>query len=671
MKKFLYFLTKADGKSYYLENGVVKTRATPTPLSKTPEGWEGVSIGWERSIAKGGIVRSFSVPLSFVGSALNIIKNLVFTKSLQESICILITRLSLEIDFVNYSFTYNLIYKGELDLSTAVIEETKASCSIMEGGLSKLLKSNENTVYQIPLDDPDRIWVKMDGLYLSEKHNFDTGEDGTVFDHIVPTLFINKEGQAFGVATFTVYMVNSPSISPTSEDYFLLTSQAISGMTLSGSFNLMAASLIPTNYNLRLKSSTGQDISIATFAVTNTEVNYAWSVTFNSAVNERFWLYADLATTVIPYFYFGGSFSLSYKSKAPQTIISAFKPDTLLKRLGSGVFNKDVTRSQLLDLNPGKVLTCGDAIRGIEGAQIKTSLNQFYEDCRVRYLAGQGIEGDEFTIEPLSYYLTIANPVRLGEAKDLKVSYAKDLLCNTVKVGYGTIQTDDVNGKYAFNNSLLFSSEQKLDAPKELTLISPYYADPYAIELVRINLEGKTTTDNSSDNQVFILDIDYDNPETIDGLTVYPLFRPTQTITGVPDTTDVFNIGLSPKRILETWIIYINSIFYKLEGTKLKFETTEKNADLKTIRGGVTVEEKADVIIGTDKLFLPFYFEYDSEAPTDLPDIMEADPNRSFITTWNDSEFEGFSIKVGISPTDNKAQSFKTLATPGTNLLLI
>jgi hypothetical protein len=73
-------------------------------------------------------------------------------------------------------------------------------------------------------------------------------------------------------------------------------------------------------------------------------------------------------------------------------------------------------------------------------------------------------------------------------------------------VGHREQTSDDVNGKFGFNGYQVYTSPYQRGS-KELDLQSPYKADPYEIELTRINFDGRTTTDSQSDNDVFVIDV--------------------------------------------------------------------------------------------------------------------------------------------------------------------
>jgi hypothetical protein len=436
-------------------------------------------------------------------------------------------------------------------------------------------------------------------------------------------------------------------------------------------------------------------------------------------------------------------FKASFQTKYRDTFVNALKPSTVLKRLMNRITgtdgNCDTTYTEQFD---HLVLLSGDALRGLTGPKLKTSLNSFTDFMRIVAGAGQGIENDKLFFQQYTYFFNSADPIELGEVRDLKVYPAVDLLGNTVKIGYPEQKIDEVNGKLSFNNTHLYTSPIT-NPVKELNYVCSYISDPFYIETTRINLDGKTTTDSEADNDVFILNtqvkqqncdvvfssfgaaytlgisggaalLDYLQVGTtfqvvgvnagtykvtgsgvdatglnlivfVDGVfnTLSPdlvnvdLIFGTRilrrvvydSISGVPDTALIFNIeGLTPKRLVLLQANMLNSLFYGFAGQKLTFQTTEKNADLVTTKDGVTIREKADYVIGTDLLFKPWYFELDTRVPVDLIDLLEATPQRCFSFTWYGYTYKGFLVKAGISPNDNRFQSYKLLCTPDTDL---
>ena len=157
MKKFKMFIVdddRTDGGTMHVDNGAVISSAQRKALPNNPDGWNDISIGWERNMTNYGIVRNFSLPLGFVLDGAKILRKIFLTENIERKLSILITQLSLKLTPTKFAYQYLFIYKGDLDLSTCQVVPNKVTINIMESGISKLLKANEGTVYELPLDDP-------------------------------------------------------------------------------------------------------------------------------------------------------------------------------------------------------------------------------------------------------------------------------------------------------------------------------------------------------------------------------------------------------------------------------------------------------------------------------------------------------------------------------------
>jgi hypothetical protein len=664
--KFQYFLTDEDGRFYSLLNDTLTTSVEPVPLPQSPSGWQDVLIGWERDMTKFGVIRNFSLPLSFVLDGARIIRELFYSSNIEKEIHLIITKLNLDYSDTSYDYYYSKFYEGELDLSTFKDDGVKVTLNIAEGSYAKKLKANEGTQFEVPVEG-EAIRVKMDGIYLYQKYSY-LIQQGTAFeDNLLGVIETTREGSGAGFASFTSYLTPFESDYTkedlnTRSDYFMAFTQNITGVRMKGSIKFVTDSSTAT-YRIFLRTNTGREIGI----VNAPRGEYKFDFTFDGNAGENFFLIGT-AGFYTPIIYQETSFTIDFKSKYPDTYIKAYKPYDFFSRLSTKALGASIAQSDLLTDNANLCITSGDAVRGIEGSKIKTSLNSFFEAYNVMLNAGMSLENNALRIESKASYFNTTNPISLGEVKDFKFSVATDLIPNTIKIGYPVQNTDDVNGKYAFNNTHIYTAPQSRIV-KELTLQSSYITDPYAIELYRINLEGKTTTDDSNDNDVMVLNVDIANPQTDDLGTYYNLKRVTySTVTGLPDPDTTFNIEqLTPKRLLKTHQSWIDSIFYGFEGELLKFQTTEKNADLYT-DNGVVYDENADFEIDTSSLLLPYYLEFDTQVPVDLAVILKANPNRCFTCTWKGGTWEGFLIKAGIAPNDNKAQAFKLLLTPNNDL---
>lgn len=151
------------------------------------------------------------------------------------------------------------------------------------------------------------------------------------------------------------------------------------------------------------------------------------------------------------------------------------------------------------------------------------------------------------------------------------------------------------------------------------------------------------------------------------GITIDQLTDPDVS-TEIKET--VFNVRLSPKRILLRHSRWLAGMLWGYEAEKITYADANRNKDM--IAGGVI--EKADINISTlgVPMFIPKYFEFDAVSPVNMPEILEQDPNPvfDFVDPINDFDtYNGFFYRGGIALNDLEEQTFKLLATFENDLL--
>lgn len=689
MKKWLYFLVDDQGRSYKKNGSVIQQVSQPTSLPNSPDGWQDISIGWERNMNRFGIIRNFSLPLGFVKDSADILNHIYLTGNVETKVYLLIKKLEVELTPTTYRMIYRYFYKGELDLSTVEISDSKTTVNIMEGGLSKDLAANEATTFEFPLDDPEAEDALMDGMtvrttfnYRTLKTEVDTSFTGPI---VFPIGFINQEG--FNDETIThndtfFEFLSLPDLVPDkSVSFFSNTYPPGFEYRVKGSFILNVTGTDQTieirfqshNRGSTIYTQSVHIITAASYPTGSHTIDFDFTITVPAPIIAPESVYVELS-------YFPDAAStftietsdlyVSFIYRKRPTIVPFFTPDVLFRKLIGKITGSEAdAASDLLALNKEFVVTCGDALRGLAGATIKTSLKDFFDAYNAWLNAGMSIENKKIRFESKSrYFDTSATPFNLGGIKNLRITTATDLMCNTIKVGYPEQDTNEAWGKYEFNNTSQYTTPVK-KVVKDFSLISSYRTDPSGIEITRINLEGKSTTDANTDNDVFALSIDYANPN-IDG--TYNLNRPAFTVMdGIPTESQasVFNIEFSPRRIFNTHANWISGLFKGFETSKIIFQTTQKNRNLRTILSGFIVEEDGNIVIGnmTSPLIQPKYLEFECKSPKLIVNALETTPNIPFTAVDGfGNTITGFLIKAGISPDSNKEQTIKLLAS--TNL---
>lgn len=543
LPNWLYILRdKSSGQYIYLDttNNVISYTTTPTALVYTPDGWQKKSIAWERDLTKFGLVRTFTVSLNFVRDGKTIIDRVAVQQGFETPIELLIQKLNLNTTVDPAVFSYVDFYVGEINLSALESEEIYVSAPIVEGGVAKALKANEETVYELDLDtDPDVVKVNHDGAKLFSGINYIvtplTVDMGSAADsRYTPVGYTTRDGDAPGVAAFQVFdgeFGNPTDVNNT--NYFLADTQPVD-FRISGKiraklhgavdpgvrFEFVLLSNLHPTFIAYLNPGGNIITGPPTIGgITPTQVNGEWFIefdfdkSFSGTANESFFLKTHYVGnsgtfTFTAIEYLQTDFRVDFGSRYKTTTTKGLTAYTVFKRLVGRITGSETNaQSTLLAGLENLVITSGDAVRGLPGSKIKTSMADFFKFARVVCFAGMSIENEKITIESLPSFCSVASPVDLGECRGFKWKFAEELLFNRIKIGYdskSSSNTDNVNGKYSFNNSHTYLAAIK-SIDKQLELVCPYVADPFYIEIIRMNLEGKTTTDNQADSDVIIL----------------------------------------------------------------------------------------------------------------------------------------------------------------------
>jgi len=725
-RDFLYFLMTPDNMFYYIDHGVVMQSGTPKPLIHTPDGWLDIQIGRTRNPRYFALDRTFTLPLDFVLDGAKILKSIFYKQGFEAAIKFAISekRISfsddrgvplltedgiriliddntalLTEDVPEYAPVYTLLYAGELDFTQFSQMGTKVTVNAMEGGPSKFLKANENVVREIPFTDS--IAVNMTGVRLHQKaeflviDNYNEIDGDKYYDgHTLALNFVSQEAiTSLGAGDEQrVKASNQAQTLWPANTWFLLSSEESSSIELEWDFNMTAtlapgiAALPGTKFFLQLILLQGpelpmvinelQQIQLDPLMMYNHPINFKGTYSGNVPANHRCILYmsANLNKPFTKFIYGTdpGSLKVKYTYVYPNTVIKAFRPLTLFKALAAkNGINK--VSSKTLEKYKDVVITCGDSIRRIEDAVAKTSLSDFFNAFNTILSIGMAVIKDLLVLEEKSFFVNYTEPMNLGAAKTLKVAPAQDQLYNTVKIGFPSQNYEDVNGREEFCNTHTYSLPVTR-ITKELNLVSPYRADCYGVEFTRINLEGKTTTDDSADNDIFLLHIEDKvivNPGQPDH-GAYNLDRSLNPYaSGLLETETVFNLWLSPKQCLYRNGSFVRSCLYKADAEKITFNTTEKNSQLVVSEPDKKiVAERADVMV-TDlnpQLYNPIILEIETRVPYEAGPFLKRNIDNTWLFTYDNQSFIGFPVKDSIQPATNGSQVFQMYSAPQNDL---
>jgi len=709
---------------YYVDgSGDVQDTTTKTALVFAPKGWEKKALKWERGFIYHGVFQTFSIPLEFVEDAATILRYLYVNYGTEGKCEFYIERNG------NTAANpyYDPYYYGDIDFSRYSDKEDFVVAEVMEGGFMAKLKAKENTNIEIDVNDsPDRVWVNMDGLEVIALFRFSGVEQPVdnvtsptyveVQDVNMPTVFwfltegysngdINPKGNDF-LGPFSnmwqEFNAGIISLSMGSKWFIHNTSDTISyNYRIYGKINIgTIAGPLSTKCRLRLlrfKKDTGtilQNHLLAdgiTYSGLTSGTEY---IEFDSTIavgpNECliFNLFYTNPTVGSPHktHIFSLEMNVQILNKVKQSYVACRRTFDVFNEL---VFNIDPTTlpvSTLLSTTQvTKVLSSGDALRGLEKAKLKTNVNDFYKSMNAVHNTCMKFDkpNNRIYIEAKAEaYDEATQIIDLGEVSNF-VSYPlTEEMFSKLKIGFPDVKIDDVNGKDDVNILQEYQSPL-IRVTNEKDLTSAYHSSMYEIEMQRANLTGKKLADAASDNEVFWIHIE-DVPAGVipaglpgAGEDYYNLERGGYTVSqGLISIATAFNLYFSPKTSMFTHGNWINSMLYPQInlGGELTFQTSSKTQDneeyLIWTVGPLTIYEKKTEALAdlADPICYPIVFEVDTLIPQNILSILASNPYGKFKCKFKGRERYGFLLAASDEPATEPKQTYKLLCSISTDL---
>jgi len=291
---------------------------------------------------------------------------------------------------------------------------------------------------------------------------------------------------------------------------------------------------------------------------------------------------------------------------------------------------------------PGSLLfvTGGFQLRGfpLDKKSLFASWQELIDSLSAIYNLGVGVEklpdGREvIVVEEMSYFysdeivLDLTNPdegyshTRLPdtagedgqEAK--KVTVAADHY-NSVDIGYQKWRPNQINGLEEFNTRHEYALPLT-QVKNKYTQLSSYITAGHYIETVRRDRYDITaTTDTSSDDEGFLICV-IRNPDILKPFVTERDQLAVDTVEGIYSPDTVYNLRLSPKRMLLRHAPTLAAGLIRISDGGVKFRFGEGNSELKSRLAGeeLPIREKADVRMTALNRNDPQYQEYNLSMP--------------------------------------------------------
>lgn len=687
INQFSYRLRNSAGKYYKRVGSTLLLDVEPTELENTPDGWQDKAVNWKRSWERMGVIRSFTIPLAFVLDGAETIKAL-FIQQGYEADCVI------EIHELNNSTRqYEPIFIGEVDFTTYDSDVHFTRCNFIEGGAYKLLTANEDTVYEIPIEDEDRVLVRMDGVNIYSKITFGgiDAANGETGPQLTPMGYINSEGENVVLAPAQqVFQEDLPADLNSSDSWLFRVLQNVI-VRFRGTYYDAPRSdegdrTMTGTLKLEIRTSTGRIITIVDKPVVNA---YSQSEPFDVEIEllkgeKVFLVHTPIeGSDFLKAGVLGNSY-FEFVNRAEQLDMACYRAETLFEKLCGKIGLKGES-NLLFDLKSIPlqiVFTSLNGLVGSEGNVLKTSFKEFFKFITCVYPACSYIdEFDKLRIEYMRDAFEQTEILDVGEVSAPVVRSFTDLLFNKVDAGYQTQDAEEVNGKYIFNAAQLWTNKNKR-VQETLDMVAPYITDPIFIEITRIKNTGKATTDDKSDNKVFAFHVDEEDVVITENGRTIGLYRPPVEVTenppdppeyhppiyeGVLDDT-IYNFELSPRHNLYRNRRYLASLMWKTDGI-LNLESSEKNKDIElhTLLTDWVEKEPID-LSGADPLFIPINISFEAFTEQNLFAIMKANPRGYIKFSFLGEAFYGFVQEINIQPKTDALDVWTLLCAPQTDL---
>lgn len=540
-KDFLYFIVNSQGQSIYVKpDGTIGVSTIPHFLESTPDGWQEISIMFGRSKENPGIYRSYTVPIKAVLDGGQIIKHLWATEGIQANYYLVILKLNRSTN------VHEEYFSSKLDFKKYLGDDYGATITVLEGGLVNLIKNKGNETFEIPVDVPEAVTLVADGITLRGRAQFlafngDSGD--TLRNHTVALNQVQDDGSAALGARGTQRVVVQPDGSEVNAtgQYFLQPNTdspvTVTVQDLAIHVKWVAIGINPSPtiaFSVLVRIQEG-DTVIGNHLLYNVSgVNQVYSAaisvgkthmingTYNFTVPQNAKAYllcfvtvtgstGDAGTSFEYLLDHDNQITVDFLSRYGVTRVKTLRPEYVFNELVKKISNNKYTAESLPLRTEFKntMLTCGDAIRSLQGAVIKTTLNDFVKSYGNTHGIALSVTDRIAYMEKHKFFFSDTNIIDLtlfGDVAELQTESALEYIMSTIDVGCPNQTYDDLNGRDEVNTTFKFSTaiteqENKLD------LVTPYRKDAYGLEFHRINLAQKKTTDSQSDNDLWMVDI--------------------------------------------------------------------------------------------------------------------------------------------------------------------
>lgn len=649
-----YYILNESGQYYYVNDGLVLTTAEPKEV-QYPLGWQEDKIAFPRDNDMKGVFQQITTAYQFPFDGATILRYL-YSQRLTEA------KAQLAISYQNNadgSYGPPQIL-GSFDFGKYLNKETTVSIQVMEAGIAAKLKANFDVDYEIPIGD-DAVNIRFNGAKLQASFNWLIPIQGVSSDialsNVLQTVPSGSEGLEVGEQSdsfyqllpvdaslektkiFTALIAQSGTISVTGNFFYLWPSSA----------STPAKPAIVANYGTPGSGTTTGTVLWEAVAPLSPGSSQEYNVLSGVPIS----LNGGNLLSVFPVFLQGGVSVTSSNSRfrattegrlifkstfsSPASTVKGYFYRDYVRKLvekvceATGVFSNgffDETAFDLYARPAFQGVTSGVALRGLPNPTIKGSLKDVMQDISSIFPVGLAVIDNKVQFRRLGDLFQKETLIaELDNVKSYEEKPALDLVFNQVRFGYADVEYDELNGRYEPNSE--WTRKMPTSAVNAtLDKVASFKRGFYDIEYTRFLKQGKSTTDDASDNSTFGLQL----TET----STFGLWQPSKNqvasaTTGLFDPATTYNLEFMPNMNLRRIGGEIRSYCFGQEDKYINNAIAKKNANVAAKFLSTTnplYTEKADILVSSlpQPFWKPVYATIETETLPELFDLIKANP---------------------------------------------
>lgn len=515
----------------------ITVSAVTTTLDVTDElvNWQDVDLSFKRQDYD-GVVRAFSTSFNFCGEACKALVALFINDGFNADAAV---RFELR-----ENYTWSEIFRCALDFSTFKYDALTCEINAVDNSIAALIKANKSTKYQYNVYDlalPKKL--RYDRLDMISKINWFLNmsiddDDETRRLVFVPLSANNDFAMPFYVESSEIAVPDTcePSdvawASTTYGNYKALPAffKSLQARTVHVKMTFQVHMAYFYQGDTEAKLIVAKRHTAADGTVTMTDIythdlkanplpsifncnsdvlmdegdELLFVLRYKLTVAQRYELVAENI----------GDMYVSYVARGEAVDCDIIDIEDLLSAIVTSICGGSVTTEITGLLQDDRLshtyIMAADSARALPGAKLYTSFDDFARMMSAEFgfvpVIDEANAKVTFIHRSKLFELGDAHNFTRDEFRDFQLTVQQSLLFSTVNVGYDKQDYDSVNGRDEFRFTDQYATGLT-GTDNTLDLVSPYRADAYGIEFLVIK-RGENTTDNKSDEDVFLVDCD-------------------------------------------------------------------------------------------------------------------------------------------------------------------